>query len=409
MPRVLFVHHRPQAGGAVRSLALLIEALSDEWEAHVLVPRGLAADEFAAAGATVHLGPVPAFVHTWDVQYRGLRWLVALRETASVPLHRRRLRQLLRELRPALVHVNDGVMLATGLIAASAGAPVVWHLRSSLPNDGRDRRSRLISRLIDRTGTAAIAIDSDVARTFALRIPVHIVHNPVVARVATPAEPGIMQGRIAIGYLGYLRRQKGWPEFLGALRLLLDEGVPVHGVFVGGAVRPHSAFRGLRGRVLKSVGVPDEERDFERELDRLDLGAHVARLPYAPDLAPIYAALDVVVFPNQGAGLGRPVLEAAAHGLPVVASGSPDGAGVLVDGETGILLDRGDSESVANAVRRLVEDELLRRRFGEEAAARAASWNPEIVVAAVEQAWQSALLRITKSKQQEAQSAAHRR
>ena len=43
MPRVLFVHHRPQASGAVRSLALLISALDGRWEPHVLVPAGDAA------------------------------------------------------------------------------------------------------------------------------------------------------------------------------------------------------------------------------------------------------------------------------------------------------------------------------------------------------------------------------
>ena len=92
MPRVLFVHHRPQASGAVRSLALLIAALDERWEAHVLLPAGPAAAVLADAGATVHTGPVPAFTHTWDVQYRGLRWLVLVREALSVPGHARRLR-----------------------------------------------------------------------------------------------------------------------------------------------------------------------------------------------------------------------------------------------------------------------------------------------------------------------------
>ena len=85
MPRVLFVHHRPQASGAIRSLALLIAALDERWEAHVLVPAGAAAAVLAEAGATVHTGPVPAFTHTWDVQYRGLRWLVLRPGGAFLP------------------------------------------------------------------------------------------------------------------------------------------------------------------------------------------------------------------------------------------------------------------------------------------------------------------------------------
>ena len=112
MPRILFVHHRPQASGAVRSLALLISALDERWEPHVLVPGGEAAAVLANAGATVHMAPVPAFTHTWDVQYSGLRWLVFVREALALPGHARRLRRLLRELDPDVVHLNDSVMLA---------------------------------------------------------------------------------------------------------------------------------------------------------------------------------------------------------------------------------------------------------------------------------------------------------
>jgi glycosyltransferase involved in cell wall biosynthesis len=368
--RVLFVHHRPQPSGAARSLALLIAALGDEWEAHVLVPGGGAAELFEQAGATVHRAPVPAFTHTWDVQYRGLRWLVAVRELLWLPAHRRALRRLLRELHPALVHLNDSVLLASGAVAHGAGVPVVWHLRSSLASGGRDARSRWIARRIDSWGDAAIAIDGDVAASFPLRVPMHVIPNPVVIDEAQPLDLHIPAGRVRIGYVGYLRRQKGWPQFLDALRMLVDEGVPVHGVVVGGAIRPSSAFRGWRGRVLEAIGVPDEERAFDRRIAELDLGDHVTSVPFTLSLGPVYRALDVVVFPNQGAGLGRPVLEAAAYGLPAVASGSPDGGGVLEPDRSGLLLRDGTAAELATALRLLCSDPALRSRLGSTAQAR---------------------------------------
>ena len=123
----------------------------------MLVPDGAATKLFQDAGAAVHGGPVPAFTHTWDVQYHGLRWLVAAREAVWLPPHARTLRRVLRDTRPELVHVNDSVMLATGALAARADIPVVWHLRSSLAHGGSDARSRRILRWLDRYGTAAIA------------------------------------------------------------------------------------------------------------------------------------------------------------------------------------------------------------------------------------------------------------
>jgi glycosyltransferase involved in cell wall biosynthesis len=392
MPHVLFVHHRPQPSGAAQSLALLIEGLGKDWEAHVVVPGGGAAELFAAAGATVHRVPVPAFTHTWDVQYRGFRWLVALRELVSLPRHARMFKRLLRELHPAVVHLNDSVLVASALIAHRARSPVVWHLRSALPNGGHDRRSRWICGLIDKTGASAIAIDSDVAQTFTLTISVSVVPNVVVVRPGETTNLHVPDGHLAIGYVGYLRRQKGWPEFLRALRLLVDDGVRVHGVVVGGGVRPHSSFRGTRGRLLELLGVPDEELAFGRELDRLALQQHVTWLPFTSDIGSVYRGLDLVCFPNQGVGLGRPVLEAAAYGVPAIAAGSSGGAGLLVPGVTGVLLDRGDAASIAAAVRELVEDPAALTRLAEAAAAHAGQMpTPELAASRVQAAWLSAI------------------
>ena len=384
MPRVLFVHHRPQPSGAVRSLALLIGALDERWEPHVLVPAGPAASVLAKAGATVHTGPVPAFTHTWDVQYRGLRWLVLVREALSLPGHARRLRRLLRELDPAVVHLNDSVLLASGLLAHRHGTRVVWHLRSSLASGGRDRRSRLVARALDAWGDAAIAIDEDVARTFPVRLPVEVVRNPVVADPGEPAVLPVPDGRVTIGYFGYLRRQKGWPELVDAMRILVHAGEPVHAVVVGGGVRPPAAFRGVRGRLLRRLGIPDEERDFHERVAALDLADRFSFLPFTTDPGSIYRALDIVVFPNQGAGLGRPVLEAAAYGKPVVASGSPTGVGLIVDGETGFLLPRGTPETLAEAIGRLARDPELRQGLGARGGELAARFSPSEAARAVD-------------------------
>jgi glycosyltransferase involved in cell wall biosynthesis len=384
VPRVLFVHHRPQASGAARSLALLIGALSDDWEAHVIVPDGPAAALFERSGATVYRGPVPAFTHTWDVQYHGLRWLVALREALWIPGHIRQLRRILRELQPDLVHVNDVVMLVSGAVAARAGYPVVWHLRSSLPHGGRDRRSRWICRILDRYSRTAIAIDQDVAATYDLRTGTDIVTNPVSASDGPKADLEVPGDAVTVGFLGYLRHQKGWPEFLEALRLLKDRGAAVHGVVVGGAVRPAAAFRGLRGRLLERIGVINEEKRFAESLHLLGLEDQMTWLPFTDNIETVLRALDIVVFPNQGAGLGRPVLEAAAFGKVAVVSGSAGGGGVLVQGETGILLSSGDPVTLADALGELAFDREQRLSLGRAAAAYAKRWVPEAAARKVE-------------------------
>ena|GEM_PF-2856408 len=382
MPRVLFVHHRPQASGAARSLALLIGALGPEWDAHVIVPDGAAAELFERSGATVHRGPVPAFAHTWDVQYHGLRWLVAVREALWIPGHVRHLRRTLHRLRPDIVHVNDVVMLVSGVVAVRSGVPVVWHLRSSLPNGGRDRRSRWIGRVIGRHASAVIAIDEDVASTYSIA-NIEVIHNPVEVGRSPAAQLPVPSGRVTVGFFGYLRRQKGWPQLVDAVALLARREAPVHIVVVGGSVRTRDMLNGIRGAFFRAAGVTDEEAEMRLSVRNAGVGDRFTFMPFTDDPGPLYEALDIVVFPNRGVGLGRPVLEAAAYGKPAVAAGSPAGGGVLVPNQTGILLPDASPSAIANALERLARDKEQRARLGEAAAVLAMSWAPPLTAAAV--------------------------
>ncbi len=124
----------------------------------------------------------------------------------------------------------------------------------------------------------------------------------------------------------------------------------------------------------------------------MGLERHFSFLPFTAETGEIYSALDVVTFPNQGVGLGRPVLEAAMFGKPVVASGSRDGAGVLLPDVTGILLDDASPAALADALRTLIGDGDLRARLGEAAAAHARDkFDPARNARAVERVYEQLL------------------
>ena len=394
--RVLFVHHRPQPSGGGAKPCAADRALSDEWEAHVLVPGGAAAELFEAAGATVHRAPVPAFTHTWDVQYRGLRWLVAVRELSRATAHRRALRRLLRELRPALVHLNDSVLLASDRRVHKAGVPVVWHLRRRLRTE--DVMPLALDPADDRLGGAS-------RRSRSTKTSLRRSHSEYRSQVI----PNLVGWR------------KGSRSICTSLR---DEFASVRGVFApteGLAAVSRGAenaggrsgsgprrrrrrgdqavvtLSGWRGRVLEALGVPDEERAFDQRISELNLAGHVTSVPFTVSLGSVYRALDLVVFPNQGAGLGRPVLEAAAYGLPAVASGSPDGGGILEPNRTGVLLRDGTAGELAAALRLLCSDPVLRSVLGSTAQSRVVSLGQ--VAAEVEEVYAGATGRARSADQ----------
>jgi phosphatidylinositol alpha-1,6-mannosyltransferase len=97
------------------------------------------------------------------------------------------------------------------------------------------------------------------------------------------------------------------------------------------------------------------------------------------DLATLVGAADVFAMAcrNRWAGLeqegfGIVFLEAAAAGVPQVAGRSGGAHEAVVDGETGVVVDRPqDPGSVALALRRLLADPELRRQMGEAGRRRA--------------------------------------
>ncbi len=88
------------------------------------------------------------------------------------------------------------------------------------------------------------------------------------------------------------------------------------------------------------------------------------------DLAALYAACDVFALPagastrGQVEGFGLVFSEAHAHAKPVVAGNSGGVPEAVLDGETGILVDPGDPEAIAEAVVRILEDPALAQRLG---------------------------------------------
>jgi glycosyltransferase involved in cell wall biosynthesis len=388
---VLFVHHRRELGGAPESLAYLIRELDrTHFEPHVFAPEGPSAELFRSAGASVHPGTVATFTHIWASTYRGPRWLLLGRELARLPSHSRDLRRTLRFLRPALVHVNDSPALPAARIARAAGIPVILHLRSALPERGGALRSHAIRRAVRTFANATIAINEDVAASFAVGSTV--VPNGVDldrfrpgSGESTRRELGLPGDRAVVSSFGFLYPSKGFRELLGAASLLRSRGLDATYLLVGGGVRPREWFASPAGRMLRLAGVAhDHEAEARADIGRLGLDDAVRIVPYRRDVAELYRASDIVVAPSQGPELGRSVVEAAATGLPVVATGSSTGGGIVVPGRTGLLADAG-ADGIADAVGLLLADPERRRELGRAAREHAeARFDPAANARAIE-------------------------
>jgi glycosyltransferase involved in cell wall biosynthesis len=126
---------------------------------------------------------------------------------------------------------------------------------------------------------------------------------------------------------------------------------------------------------------PETLRGLEAEIAAFDLADRITLLGAvsSEQLASIYQRCDLFVLPSRFEGYGMVFAEAIAHGLPVVGTTAgaipetvPDAAGVLVPPD--------DVETLAAALRRLIEDPAERERLAAAArAARFPSWREQAV------------------------------
>jgi glycosyltransferase involved in cell wall biosynthesis len=77
------------------------------------------------------------------------------------------------------------------------------------------------------------------------------------------------------------------------------------------------------------------------------------------------AASDVVSLPSRHEAFGRVYLEAWSMGKPVIGGRIPTVAEVITDGRNGILVDPGSAGELADALQRLLTDQALAKRLGE--------------------------------------------
>ncbi len=90
----------------------------------------------------------------------------------------------------------------------------------------------------------------------------------------------------------------------------------------------------------------------------------------AAQLAPVYAASDLLVWPAVNEAIGLAVLEAQAAGLPAVVGRAGALDGIVADGKTGVLVAPGDTRAFAAAIAGLLADAGRRRAFGKAALAK---------------------------------------
>lgn len=260
--------------------------------------------------------------------------------------------------RPDVV-VSGHVVVAPGAVAIhrALGAPIVQYLY------GKEVLHRpALTRFATRAAEAVVAISSYTAelavRAGAPRDRLHII-PPGVDLPPGPVGGGDAGEPIVLTVSRLNERYKGHDVLLRAMPLIVSRVPEARLVVIGdGRLREVYARLSAALRVEGSVSFVGAATDEQRELELRR--ARVFAMPSRGTLAD-----------GDGEGFGIVYLEAAAHGVPVVAGRAGGTVDAVVDGETGLLVDPEDHVAVAEAITGLLVDPARAAALGERAMRRA--------------------------------------
>ena len=336
----------------------LIVDLETEWRGGqsqiLLLLRGLYERGHAAELIAVRGSPLAKRARTANIYVHSVPRSAARLRAAT------KIRSALADGRIEVVHVNEPhALTAAWLAGAGRLVPLVNSRRVAYPL-GKSWLSR--ARYLSAARILAVSqfvkksiVESGISEE---RIEVVYegvkVHNGPSAAQRSQARKrwGVGEQEILFGCVGYLLPEKG-QEF--AVRAM-----------------PEVRAKFPRARLLLAGDGPCRGQ-LEKLARELGVADAVIFAGFVEDIAQVYRALDVFVFPSLAEPLGTSLLAAMGWGLPVVAVASGGVPEYVEDGVSGLLVERAEHALIARAMIRVLEEAGLSGLLGLGARERIAS------------------------------------
>ncbi|OLY93886.1 Glycosyltransferase involved in cell wall bisynthesis [Cnuella takakiae] len=365
MPRILRIFNRMIVGGPVLNATYLTYYLAPEFETLMVSgPREPqeADASFLAEKFGIQLRIIPEMGRTID-PWSDLQAL-------------RRLRQIIREFRPDIVHTHAAKPGALGRLAAAAmGVPVVvhtyhGHVFHSYFNTWKTKLAIGVERWLARKTDAIIAISEqqqkELVDVFRIAPPAKFRQiklgidldkfgqDQLVKRSLFRNQYGVQEEELAIGIIGRLVPVKNHVLFLDGIQYLLQH-----------SHRKIKAFIVGDGESCAAIQLAAKERGirFSRAADN----AHPYPLVFTSwrrDVDVVMAGLDIVTLTSFNEGTPVSLIEAQAAGKPIVSTRVGGIADIVQEGVTALLADVADGGAFCRQLTTLVTDDALRKKMG---------------------------------------------
>ncbi|MBY9077504.1 glycosyltransferase family 4 protein [Paenibacillus sp. HN-1] len=349
MLRVAYIDHTARWSGGEVALFNILTHIGDQVNPLViLAEEGALADRLREKGIDVRIVPLDD-----SIRNRGRNTVNLGAPAAALKLlsYGRKLAPILKEEHVACVHTNSLKSALYGTIAAkSAGVPLIWHIRDHI---GAPYLKPVVAkgiRLMSRYIPSGVIANSKSTLN-ALELPrskkTLVVYSAFAKAIAASAVRK-EQKDFNVLLVGRLAEWKGQHILLEAAKML----------------KSNSRIKfWLAGDAL--FGEDEYKKRLVSTIDREGL-SNVSLLGHVEDIQGLMQQADLLVHTSiTPEPFGQVIVEGMAAGLPVIASNEGGPVEIVVQNETGLLIQPGDSAVLAQAISWMLEHPEEREMMAE--------------------------------------------
>ncbi|MBD3306149.1 glycosyltransferase [candidate division KSB3 bacterium] len=244
-----------------------------------------------------------------------------------------------------------------GIAAKLAGVPQIIYRRGI----GLPVKNRWLNRLLFQHVLTDVLTNSQATRQLLLQESSSLIAEEKIAVIQNgidlptfdqlPSRPiySRTQDALILGNAGRLSPEKGQHDLIDLVKRLQERGIRCQVLIAG----------------TGKLAIPLKQDAREAGVEQ-----NVRFLGFVENIKALLESIDMFVLPSRYEGASNALIEAMAAGKPVVAFHVSSNPEIVVDGETGFLVEQGDLSALAHRVEALARDEALRATLGRNARKR---------------------------------------
>jgi glycosyltransferase involved in cell wall biosynthesis len=362
MTNILFIHQSAELYGSDKTLLLLLSKLDkSNFNAVVVLPvDGPLRLELESLNIKVVIAPVLKLYRKMFTPKNIINFIKQYKSSIEI------LDNLNRDYSFDIVYSNTLAVLIGMIFAKKRGIKHIWHVHEIIvhPKLIASIFPILLKKYADKIVCNSKATRLNlVKRIKTLNEKTIVIYNGVIqlklnSNGINKVDFGFKENDIVITLVGRISRLKGHQWLLNTYVKYLQKYKNIKFVFVGSPVKDQEYYLEQIEKMIVDNNLEDK----------------VKILPFTMNLSPIWQITNIAVVPSTEAeSFGLVAVEAMLSSKPVIASNHGGLTEIVIDNETGFLIEPKNENELSKAIQTLIKNPELRKSFGEKGYQRAIS------------------------------------